>query len=346
MRHLQGRQRLRVVGFGILITALLSGVTGATASGAARIPAYGWPVQPFDQPHPIRSTFGDPRTSFDGPPTATVLYTGRGSFSFHTGIDIVVPDRTPVYPVRSGTAKLSGGRTVTVQSGDGSSWQYWHIVPAVTTGERVVAYTTILGRVRTGYGHVHLAEFNQGRPINPLAPGHLTPYSDKTSPRIGAIEIRRPGSPDEQLPELVRGTIEPVVSVFDTPRPTAPGVWAAMPTAPALIRWRIERRNDGHTVLPEQRAFDVRERLPSNRSFWHYYARGTRQNMATFKQHRYWYQEGVFLFRLGIVDTHNLPDGIYSLIATAHDIRGNSTERSRTFLVWNRPGWPPVTPQS
>jgi hypothetical protein len=203
------------------------GLTAASAGGKAAPEAapYGWPVKPFDQIHPIRSNFGDPRTMFNGPPTAATLYHGTGVFSFHNGVDITVPDGTPVYPVRSGIVTQSKAMKVFVSSGRGVVFQYWHIVPAVTTGERVFMDTTILGRVRRGYGHVHFAEVDRGRLTNPLALGHLTPYDDRTTPTAGPIEFRRPGTSEELLPVVIRGRVEIDVQASDSPEPKAPGIW-------------------------------------------------------------------------------------------------------------------------
>jgi murein DD-endopeptidase MepM/ murein hydrolase activator NlpD len=308
--------------------------------------SYVWPVKPFDQSHAVRSTFGDPRTWFDGPPTAATLYGGGGSFSFHQGVDIVVPDGTPVYPVRSGVVTLSSAMKVFVDAGAGSSEQYWHIVPAVHRGQHVVASVTVLGRVRRSYGHVHFTELIGGRAVNPLAAGHLTPYDDGTSPRIGPVELRLPGTSTMVLPELVRGRVEVGVSATDRPDHGALGTWTDMPTVPALITWRVERASDGKTVVGEQTAFDVRKHVPLQKDFWGVYLRGTRQNMPTFKQHRYWRQPGLFVFRLGALDTRRLPDGIYTIVATGSDIRGNSASARRILTIYNHPGWPLPTPQT
>jgi hypothetical protein len=97
--------------------------------------------------------------------------------------------------------------------------------------------------------------------------------------------------------------------------------------------------------MPERVAFDARVRLP-RRSFWSIYARGTRQNMPTFRKHRYWRDTGVFIFRLGVVDTRTLRDGIYTVVVTARDIAGNSASRSLTFLIYNNRLWPPETKQA
>jgi len=307
--------------------------------------AYAWPVKPFGETHPVRSNFGDPRTLFYGPPTPATLYEGTGVFSFHNGVDIAAPGGTPVYPVRSGTVTLSEECKVFVDSAGDLVFQYWHIVTSVTVGERVVAGTTILGYVRRGYDHVHFAEIRHRVPVNPLAPGHLTPYDDRTAPRVGPIELRVPGTVEELLPELVRGRVEIDAQAYDYPKPAAPGEWATMPTAPALVTWHVERAADGTRVSPEHTAFDVRRRLPS-RQFWLVYARGTRQNMPTFRKHRYWRQEGVFLFHLGVLDTRPLKDGIYKLVVTANDIRGNEALARQTLLIYNHHLWPPESKQA
>jgi hypothetical protein len=326
---------------GIILVAgsFLLGTSGATSRAG-----YAWPVKPFDRPHPIRSTFGDPRTLFRGPPTRAVLHHGAGIFSFHTGVDIAAPDGSPVYPVESGTVVSTAGCKVIVRS-RGATFQYWHIFPAVSKGQVVTAFTTVLGRIRTTYGHVHFVELHDGHPTNPLAPGHLTPYQDTTTPIVGRIEFRRPGGEDELMPELLRGVVEVDVPVSDMPKPAAPGEWKSMPTAPALVRWRVERARDGQVALPDRTPFDMRTSLPT-RPFWTVYARGTRQNDPTFLKHRYWRQEGWFLIRLGILDTRALKDGIYRVVVTAHDIRGNAGLAHATFLVYNHRLWPPATNQA
>src|SRR2546425_8557731 len=85
-----------------LVAAALLVAPTHPAQAAANQAAYGWPVKPFDQPHPIRGNFGDPRTIFAGPPTQRTLLSGSGVFQFHDGIDISAPDGTAVYPVASG----------------------------------------------------------------------------------------------------------------------------------------------------------------------------------------------------------------------------------------------------
>jgi murein DD-endopeptidase MepM/ murein hydrolase activator NlpD len=62
-----------------------AGVVALSAPAFAH--AYGWPVKPFNQQHPIRGAFDDPRLGG----------------SFHFGVDISVRDGTAVYAVAPGT---------------------------------------------------------------------------------------------------------------------------------------------------------------------------------------------------------------------------------------------------
>jgi hypothetical protein len=314
-------------------------VPGRDSSAQAAESSYGWPVKPFDQAHPVRANFGDPRTTFDGPPTVQGLMTSHGIFAFHFGVDISVPDGTAVYAVRSGVASLRGGRTVHVDSGNGFATEYWHIVPAVTSGQEVVASVTVLGHVMKGYGHVHFSEFDHGKPVNPLAPGHLGPYEDETKPRVASVTFRTDRG-EELLPEYVHGRVVFVAGSYDLPALQVRGVWADLPVAPARVTWRIVRARDGRTVVAERTAFDVRSTIPNNRAFWSHYARGSRQNMSTFAKQRAWRQPGVYLYELTPrpYETRRLANGIYELVVTATDIRGNRGSAKQGFIVRNGGG--------
>jgi hypothetical protein len=337
--------RRRTIVFVILITFAGAACTAAVAAGTQRAEAakssdgsYNWPLKPFNQPHPVRGAFADPRTSFDGAPTNAGL-NGPGSFSYHAGVDISAPDGTAVYPVRSGVAHLRSRETVVITSDNGDAFEYWHIVPSVREGQRVTAFETVLGRIRSGgYEHVHLTEIKDGRPVNPLAPGHLTPYVDHSVPQVtSASYLDKSGR--ELLPEFLRGNVQLVVSASDDTAMSVPGRWNGLPVAPARITWRVERAKDGTVVVPETEAFDARERLP-RQAFWQTYARGSRQNMANFAGHKMWRQPGVYLLRLtDSFDTRELKDDIYELVATATDTRGNAGTGRFVFTVHNKPGF-------
>jgi hypothetical protein len=333
----RGAQRRTLVILAAALVAILIPIALVVPQASAAGSGYNWPVRPFDHPHPVRANFGDPRTTFLGPPTRRGLMTSNGVFAFHFGVDIAVPDGTPVYPVRSGVASLRGGLTVAVDSGDGFVAEYWHIVPTVTAGQKVVAYETVLGHVLKGYEHVHFTEDDHGRAVNPLAPGHLGPYDDSTAPIVHSISFRGSDTGSELLPESLHGRVVLIADAYDVPAMPVPGVWNGLPVAPALLTWRIERARDGRIVVRERTAFDVRAMLPPNGAFWRCYARGTRQNMSNFNGLRAWMEPGVYLYKLSPrpFNTASLPNGIYRLVVTAADIRGNTSTSRQVFIVRN-----------
>ena len=73
-----------------------------------------------------------------------------------------------------------------------------------------------------------------------------------------------------------------------------------------------------------------RTTIPSNSDFWNVYERGSYQNMSVFGTHYSYMQPGRYLYRLAPhgFDTRALKDGVYDLVVTATDIRGNSTAES------------------
>jgi hypothetical protein len=142
------------------------------------------------------------------------------------------------------------------------------------------------------------------------------------------------------LAESVFGAIVPVVRVQDAPARTVPGIWADLPVAPALLTWHVEQAQTGRVAVPRRVAFDVRERIPENTGFWTYYARGSRQNMATFGKQRAWRTPGTYLYRLTRTpfDTRQLRNGVYRLVVNATDIRGNTSSLEQVFIVRNGQG--------
>ena len=109
--------------------------------------SYEWPVMPFAQQHPVRGFFGDPRIG------------DAGGTSFHFGIDVSVPDGTPVYSVSAGTVHLdvAGGPQNIAVTSPGATHGYWHVQPAVASGQHV-DQGGLLGHVAPTWGHVHFAE--------------------------------------------------------------------------------------------------------------------------------------------------------------------------------------------
>jgi hypothetical protein len=173
--------------------------------------------------------------------------------------------------------------------------------------------------------------------VNPLTGNRLGPYADTTTPQVAAISFRAGTSTRVLFPEGLSGTVTPVVHAFDAPSLRVPGQWRDLPVAPARITWRVVRASDRRTVLRERVAFDVRTRIPSNRLFWSYYARGSRQNMCPFASQRAWRVPGTYLYKLGArpLDTRRLGNGIFELVVTATDGHGNSGSGTQVFIVRN-----------
>ena len=309
----------------------------STAAGQAEVPAsYHWPVKPFDRQHPVRGNFSDPRTVFHSRATLDGVLRGRGSFTLHRGIDISAPNGTSVYPVASGDVTEANAQRIRVDSGGGRAFEYWHIHRAVGVGDHVDAYTTVIGHIMRPAEHVHLTELDNEFAVNPLAPGHLGPYRDNTTPQVTSISFRHAETGRDMLPGALRGSVIIVAAAEDQPTIDAPGGWRGLPVAPAVVSWEV-RGFGGNVVVPRQTAFDARGRLPGDCNFWKVYVRGAYQNMAMFRGHFSYGQRGMYLFRLSPAkfNTRQLRNGAYDLVVIATDTRGNSGSLARRFAVDN-----------
>jgi hypothetical protein len=333
----RGARRRSAIVACLMATVLASwlGISAAQSTASERnesSAAYKWPVKPFDRQHPVRGSFGDPRTLFRASPTVDSVMRGRGSFSLHRGIDISAPNGASVYPVMSGVVTFVNHEWIRVDSAGDRAFEYWHIHSVVKTGDRVEAYRTVLGHVMAPAMHVHLTELQDERAVNPLAPGHIGPYRDSTTPRVTFISLRKPNGRAELLPNLVDGRVTVVAGAEDDPTIDAPGQWRGLPVTPALITWEI-RTWTGRHVLKRRSGVDFRSHLPRGAEFWQVYARGTYQNMAVFGRHYSWGQRGAYVFKLGTLDTRRLSNGAYDLVVVATDSRGNTSSAKRRFLV-------------
>ena len=275
----------------------------ADAASVGCIGPYGWPVKPFHRAHPIRGGFGDPRTVFAERRSDEAVLEGDGTFSFHQGLDICAPDGSPVYSVSSGKVVRARGGRVTVDCGNGRAFQYWHIDPAARVGQRAVAGKTLLGFVQEKREHVHLTHLERGRAVNQLAPGRLTPYRDRTRPRVLAIMIVRGGF---------------VAEAIDMPSLPVPGRWHGFPVTPALVTWHMESAS-GRIVTDLRVARDVRRTVPKNDRFWRTFARGTYQNWPVFDGSKQQGLKGRYLFRLA--GARRAAGDV--IVVTASDMAGN-----------------------
>jgi hypothetical protein len=243
---------------------------------------YGWPLRPFHRQHLIRSGFGEPRF-------------GAEQRNFHFGIDLPAAGATPVYAVAGGTAFLEPDH-VAVLSGSArppDGFSYWHIVPAV--GEHnAVRPDQLLGWVKPLWGHLHFAQILDGRWVNPLRPGALTPYTDSRRPEISKLSVEH----------LSDGRVNVIVDASVAPaRPLKPP-WEQARLAPSLVRWRLLVR---HTAVSAWRdAVDFRVLIPPNRMFADVYAPGTRPSWPN--------QPGHYRFYLARDwNVSRLPEGRYAI---------------------------------
>jgi murein DD-endopeptidase MepM/ murein hydrolase activator NlpD len=274
--------------------------------------SYGWPVAPFDQQHPVRAFFCDPRIG------------DKGSKAFHFGIDVSGPDGTPVYAVEPGIVHLEGAQNVAVvEAGGTRTHGYWHVVPAVRNGQRVGLHS-VLGHIAKGWGHVHFAERKDGTYRNPLRIGALTPFADHGAPSVDRIVAERNG--DHLDLSTLGGVVELIAEAHDVPPISAPPPWQGLPVTPALVRWRLVR--DAREVVPWRVVADFRSTLPAADRFTTVYAPGTRQNDPD--------NPGLYRFLLAAgFDTRRHPDGPYRLDVEAADIRGNTTRRHAPIVLAN-----------
>jgi hypothetical protein len=316
---------------------------------AASASAYSWPFKPFDEQHPIRGFFGDPRTVYDDG-ILSGAFEGPGTFSFHQGIDISAPDGTPIYPSEDGTAHYVGAATLNVVTDHDVVFQYFHIVTVVGEGQQVAARKTILGYVQPPFGHVHISEIDGTKAVNPLQPGHLTPYRDYTKPVIRDIAVRNQTG-EVQTPLGLCGRIELDVDAYDEPPVAVPGKFQGLPVAPSLVQWSVTRFA-GKAVVPWRTAIDFRSTLPPNARFWDTYAEGTYQNAPRFGREQYTSMPGRFLFVLaGSYDTTTLVNGVYIVTVLVGDGHRHKTVDTQRFSVLNArngvcPGSLPAPPGS
>ena len=243
-------------------TRLAAAADSASHSGSRQTSlTYHWPIKPFKSPHPIRGAFGDPRIVSNGEPFGWTGPDESAGHSFHNGIDIVAAPGTPVYPVVSGWVARAKPDEIVIDTYDGRAFQYYHLAKAgaVRLGRRVVVDRTVLGWIRQTYQHLHLAEIDNHLVHNPLSPGHLEPYSDRTKPVATDLYVD-----DGPVPSPVAGrSIGPgdvvAVAADDPPSMALPGEWSGSAQVPALVEWRLFH---GGTRTPWKVAVDFRKTQP------------------------------------------------------------------------------------
>jgi len=301
---------------GALLVATLIALLFASAAPAHA--SYGWPVKPFHRQHAVRGFFGDPRIAGNDEAHGT----------FHFGIDVVAANNTPVYSPRDGIAGSNSRHrdVVLVSQGGGNSLEFWHVIPAVRPGARVFAYRTVVGYVEKPWNHVHFSETVDGVYVNPLRPGALEPYRDRTKPVIHGIYFERDG---RAAGARIDGTIDIVAEAWDTTPLPVGAPWDGKPVTPARVEWRLEGPHVS-VALSWHVAADFEGALPSV-PFASVYAPWTRQNHPWKSGGRGRYR---FFLARGL-DTRTLANGSYRVAVRVTDTRGNATVASRPLVVAN-----------
>ena len=193
-----------------ILAALLGAAALALALPALASANYGWPVKPFDKAHPVRGQLNDPRMN-------GLVFDSSSSRTFHTGVDIAAPDGTAVYAVAPGQVHYINQSATSVRGKNGAEvFRYWHLRLVVKNNVSVKLHA-LLGYIQPGRWHVHFSEKRNGRYVDPLRRGGITPYSDNTRPTIASISYY-----DNAYHDLdnaaVSGAVRITVNAYDTPQ--------------------------------------------------------------------------------------------------------------------------------
>jgi Peptidase family M23 len=266
-------------------------------------PGYGWPVKPFNRQHPVRAYLNDPRN-------------GHGDAkSFHFGIDISASDGTAVYAIEAGQAFIVRGRMSVAVRGANRTFGYWHIMPAVRN-HQIIRLHQLIGYICSNDGggqHVHLAERHGTEYLNPLRPGGIGPYVDRTPPKVLSVDFLRKGNQVDA--RALSGRVDVVAEIVDTTPMLVAAPWSKMPVSPAVVRWSLSYGS--RRIRPDRTIINSDHMLPG-RMYDSIFASGTSQNFVGAPGHyRYYLARG---FRAS-----RLPVGISRLRIEATDTRGNRT---------------------
>ena len=274
---------------------------------------FGWPVAPFHAEHPLRSGLNELRPG-----------------SLHVGLDVQVRDGTRVYAVQPGLAHVLAARgpDARVQVGN---YVYWHIAPTVRSGEYVVPFKTVLGRVMAGYGHFAFSELGfSGQYVNPLRPGGrvLDPLVDQDRPVIATPKVAADG-------EVVVGAYAPQSFVRHTtyitpvlaPSSLAYRLYSARGTPLTPLEWALR----GTHLEP----FALRRLI---------YAPGTHEpGFACFAKRRICVPRWNYRIAGGFAPSlpRTLGPGHYRLTIYAWDFDDHATALDTTVTLTAR-GWRPL----
>jgi hypothetical protein len=338
--------RIRVLLWVLAIAVMSHGY--ATAQTDTTV--HGWPVTPFFLSHPSTGTFCEFRNTLS-------------SDHFHNGLDIAMPDGTPVYPVYNGTVTsigttASSGTSAYVRvrytvSGYSKSDAYVHIEPnpGLRVGDPVVAHQTVLGTILPGLGHVHFTNGLSGSEINALRPvGGFTPYLDAYPPEIVSVRLLVDGQETGFLNGRVSGRVDIRVHVRETSASRAAELSSSTTNNGTYLIGYTILSADRSTVVYEPPSSGVRfrfDRKPYDADVHNVFATGS--DLST---HIYTVTNGNGADAInatrsvpnGFWDTEALPAGPYTVMVFTEDTRGWADTEYVAVTVERSDLLPPATP--
>ncbi len=311
---------------------------------------HGWPVTPFASTHIITGTFCEFRN------TLTADH-------FHNGIDIPMPDGSPVYPVYSGvitsigtTASSGDNAFVRVRytvSGFNKSDAYVHIAPnpRLQTGDSVFAHTTVLGNILPGLGHVHFTHGLSGSEMNAIRPvGGMTPYIDNYPPRIASVGFFVEGTNTPFPAGRVSGAVDIRAHIQETNAADPSGLYSSTTNNGTYIAGYRVLSADGATVVYEPPSGGVRfrfDRKPLDSDVASVFASGSDLSTHIYTITNGGGADAVNSTRRvgnGFWDTGALPSGPYRVVVWAEDTRGLRDSTVVDLTVQVSDAVPPAPP--
>lgn len=180
-----------------------------------------------------------------------------------------------------------------------------------------------------------------GAPVNPLQPGHLSPYRDGIVPTVGRLHVRDLRG-NRLASYSLHGRVTLIAEAYDRPEALPSGARLSkfardrFPVTPAVVTWSLSTLG-GRLIVAPHTVADFRRTIPDNEAFWSVYARGTYQNRSVIGARMHWLLPGRFLFKLtrSPLDTRRLANGVYVVTVTAIDVAGNRTSVSERIEIWN-----------
>jgi hypothetical protein len=194
----------------------------------------------------------------------------------------------------------------------------------------------VLGDTLPHFNHVHLSEIIGGVAHNPLDPGHLTPYRDRTVPVVEALRFTASGGAAVN-PLRLHGSVAIAAEAYDMPALPIVGDWPGLGVTPALVQWSL-RADDGRVVIPWQTTRDFRLTQPSDHDYWTVFGPGTHQNKYGENYPLKILIVGEYFSNLtpsGSLDTRGLANGEYLLSVKVADTCGNASMLSQGIAIVN-----------